>query len=1119
MANKSKTLELKTRVGVDGEPTYKASLDRIASSLKTLDKEMKASQSAFGDNANSMEALADKQRALQEQQEKHAEKVKLLKEMLEMAKAEFGENSDEVDYYRQRVADAETALNKCTNELNKTSSQIDAMGESAEDAGDDAEELGGDLNDLGDDAQDAGEDTESFGEKLKNVASIIGQGLAAAAQEVAAAFLAVGSAAAEAISGGFELAKSAGTFADDLLTLSTQTGISAEKLQEWSYASRFIDTPVETITGSMRKMIMAMGDAAGGSEQAQAKFDALGVSITNADGSMRSADEVFMDAIDALGQIQNPTERDAAAMELFGKSAQDLNPLIEAGSAAFAAMGQEAHDMGVVFNDEALSAMGAFDDSMQKLNATTDAVTTAIGASLIPAFQPLVDTASEAMAGVANALQDGFQPEDITAVGETIAGALKTGISQITTLLQEIGPELGTALGNLVGTAVEQLPDLVSALLPMAGQILSGLTDAVTQNAEQLGALAGDIVAKLAGFLSEHAADLVNAAGDVLGGLIDGLTSEGNLAGLVTSAVEMIGRLATALVENAGQLLAKGPEIMAQLIQGLKDVDWAQLGLDLIQGLVNGLSSAVNSLLETIKGIFTGIWDAVKGVLGIHSPSTLAAEAGKLILDGLVKGFEDAVGAVCDAVKRIFGRIWDAIKSIFGFGGQSEESKDAEKAGKDIMSGIKEGVTGSENEAKDAVKNAAKAVLDAMKTELGVAGGNSTKTKSMGEAVARGVADGLSAAQNSTFQAGATAVVNAVSGALNSAFGVSGTGFAGLGGASAKKYQDLGAAVVKAIADGIEAASANTKAITDALVAVADAAYTAAVGQMEKGINGGADSVNAAVKAAAESALKAAQDILTEDAGDEIGDAFTGGIEGGVEDRQLALTNQVNATSEAAIRAMEQIVNELAGRTAGEALGDGLKNGMNNRQGAVRSEAASLGNAAKQALQNVVGAGGSNFTSIGVAISEGVARGISSSAGRVAQAARSAAQAAYRAAQQALGINSPSTVMKQIGEYYDEGFAEGIKSGMRGVMDSATELSRVAAGSIQTTRSQAERIDYDRLGQATARALKAAGIDRPMLSIGKRVFADEIEPDVSRATRARSGQSVAGRSARMVVTT
>ena len=109
-------------------------------------------------------------------------------------------------------------------------------------------------------------------------------------------------------------------------------------------------------------------------------------------------------------------ERDALAMQLFGDSARELNPLIEAGSAAWREMGKEAQAMGTVFSDENIAKMGAFDDSMQRFSATGTALKNSIGLVMIPAFQPLIETATSAMGQVAVALQDGLEPDELPGI-------------------------------------------------------------------------------------------------------------------------------------------------------------------------------------------------------------------------------------------------------------------------------------------------------------------------------------------------------------------------------------------------------------------------------------------------------------------------------------------------------------------------------------------------------------------------------------------------------------------------------------------------------------------------------------------------------------------------------
>ena len=121
---------------------------------------------------------------------------------------------------------------------------------------------------------------------------------------------------------------------DELIAQSMITGLSTKTLQELQYAENLIDVSVDTITGSLTKLTRNMVSARDGNSSMAESFADLGVSITDTNGNLRSAEAVFYDLIDALGQVENPTERDALAMELFGKSAQDLNPLILQGSDA-----------------------------------------------------------------------------------------------------------------------------------------------------------------------------------------------------------------------------------------------------------------------------------------------------------------------------------------------------------------------------------------------------------------------------------------------------------------------------------------------------------------------------------------------------------------------------------------------------------------------------------------------------------------------------------------------------------------------------------------------------------------------------------------------------------------
>lgn len=185
--------------------------------------------------------------------------------------------------------------------------------------------------------------------------------------------------------------KASSEFADTILTESTVTGLSTDALQEYYYMAELVDVSVGTITGSLSKLTKQMYSAKDGTGSAAEYFDALGVSVVDADGNLRDNNEVFDEIIDKLGQVSNDTERDAIAMGIFGKSAQELNPLIAQGSDNLQAFRDEAHQMGYVLDDEALSSLGAVDDAFQRSSLFIDSIKNQIGEGLAPVIVDIAE--------------------------------------------------------------------------------------------------------------------------------------------------------------------------------------------------------------------------------------------------------------------------------------------------------------------------------------------------------------------------------------------------------------------------------------------------------------------------------------------------------------------------------------------------------------------------------------------------------------------------------------------------------------------------------------------------------------------------------------------------------
>lgn len=190
--------------------------------------------------------------------------------------------------------------------------------------------------------------------------------------------------------------------ADEINTLAKQTGLSTEQIQKYQYAAELIDVDLDTITKSHAKLTKNMATAAKGTGDAAEAFKSLGVSVTNTDGSLRNNKEVFNETIDALGRVENETQRDAYAMAIFGKSAQDLNPLILGGSQALDQLGTEAENAGLILSQDTLDSANQFNDAIDTLKAKTGGSFAKIGAELATLLTPLLEKAAEALEKVVN---------------------------------------------------------------------------------------------------------------------------------------------------------------------------------------------------------------------------------------------------------------------------------------------------------------------------------------------------------------------------------------------------------------------------------------------------------------------------------------------------------------------------------------------------------------------------------------------------------------------------------------------------------------------------------------------------------------------------------------------
>ena len=348
---------------VENDKAFKDALSEVNAGLKVNKQQMQLVTEQTKEMDDRQAALKQRCETVQQTLQSYRDKVEVLQQAYENSAKREGEASKVTMQWKASLISAQTEVAKQENLLKS----------------------------LNDQQEQTGKTMTSLADVVNGLANALGitlpPGVQAAVDKLGQ-FSASGAAAVTVVGGLVgALAKSTmdmSKTADDLLTLSTQTSLTTDQLQEFEYASELVDVSTDTLRGSLVKLTNNMQTAATGTGSAAEAFKKLHVKVSDSSGKLKDNYEVFLKTIDALGKMKNETERDALAMDIFGRSATDLNPLIEAGSGRLKELAEQAHEVGYVVDNETLQSFGELDDAMQKLDKQGDAVKRSFAEALLP---------------------------------------------------------------------------------------------------------------------------------------------------------------------------------------------------------------------------------------------------------------------------------------------------------------------------------------------------------------------------------------------------------------------------------------------------------------------------------------------------------------------------------------------------------------------------------------------------------------------------------------------------------------------------------------------------------------------------------------------------------------
>lgn len=414
-----------------------------------------------------------------------------------------------------------------------------------------------------------------------------------ASGKVAAATKGISTAAGGALAGIAGLAIKTAEAADELSTLSKQTGISTSELQKMKYASDLVDVSVDEITGAMTKMKKNMAST---SKDTQAAFERIGVSVTDTNGQLRSSTDVFYEVLQGLSQISNETERDVVAMQLFGKSADQLAGIIDDGGASLKALGEEAEALGLILDEETIGSLNNVNDQVDKLKAKANGDISRAGAkameAMMPLFEKVIDFVTKILDYIGD-LDEGQIKMLTTLLAVTAAiSPLAKGISNVTGLISKL-----TGAGGAIPKAITVIDKLTGTVLPKVFSVLGkipglGITAAIIALVAVI-ATKGDEIKK---FIN----DAVTFIQNLLDKLIKWLNGHGldAIGSFIKSVSDFIGNIKTVL--NG----------IIDFIRGVFTGDWKRAWngvIEILTGLFGGIKTLLKAPINAVIGMINGI--------------------------------------------------------------------------------------------------------------------------------------------------------------------------------------------------------------------------------------------------------------------------------------------------------------------------------------------------------------------------------------------------------------------------------------------------------------------------------------------------------------------------------
>lgn len=306
-----------------------------------------------------------------------------------------------------------------------------------------------------------------------------------------------------------------------------------------------------------------------------------------------------------------------------------------------------------------IGALNTISTNSDELVQTGISIVTSLVSAIVEAAPYLVEAAFNLAASLGRALIE----TDWVTVGTDLMNTLKDSIDLAAGEI--LGMDSATVDGFL-GGITQALPEVLNTGV----ELITNLANGIIENIPQLITTAYELATQFVSFILTNAPTILEAGSKLLLNLVNGIVN--NLPQIATAAIKAIAKFAATILTQLPTILQKGIEIIGQLVVGLiqaipkvvaaipqiiasirdtfDDYDWPSIGMNLLEGIKNGILGAVGAVIDAAREAATAIWDTVSSFFQIGSPSKLMEYGGKMIDEGLAGGIEKNTKLVDDAI-------------------------------------------------------------------------------------------------------------------------------------------------------------------------------------------------------------------------------------------------------------------------------------------------------------------------------------------------------------------------------------------------------------------------------------------------------------------------------------